>query len=71
MQILANCGYENKKTKGLSWINGDVKSLKIFGLFTNLKIPHMGWNNLSINKKIDILDDITDEDQFHFVHSYF
>ena len=30
MQILADYGYENKKTKGLSWINGDVKSLKNF-----------------------------------------
>ena len=28
MQILANYGYENRKTKGLAWINGDVKSLK-------------------------------------------
>ena len=72
MQILANYGYENKKTKGLSWINGDVKSLKKYLVYSqNLKIPHMGWNNLSINKKIDILDDITDEDQFYFVHSYF
>ena len=72
MQILANYGYENKKTKGLSWINGDVKSLKKYLVYSqNLKIPHMGWNNLIINKKIDILDDITDEDQFYFVHSYF
>ena len=72
MQILANYGFENKKTKGLSWINGDVKSLKQYLVYSqNLKIPHMGWNNLSINKKIDILDDITDEDQFYFVHSFF
>ena len=30
MQILAYYGYENQKTKGLSWINGDVKPLKNF-----------------------------------------
>ena len=30
MQILADYGYENQKTKGLSWINGDVKPLKNF-----------------------------------------
>ena len=30
MQILASYGYENQKTKGLSWIDGDVKSLKNF-----------------------------------------
>ena len=73
MQILADYGYENKKTKGLSWINGEVKSLKNFtNHLQNLKIPHMGWNNLSVNSKtINLLHDITDKDQFYFVHSYF
>ena len=73
MQILADYGYENKKTKGLSWINGEVKSLKNFTDHSqNLKIPHMGWNNLSVNSKtINLLHNITDEDQFYFVHSYF
>ena len=73
MQILADYGYENKKTKGLSWINGEVKSLKNFtDHLQNLKIPHMGWNNLSVNSKtINLLHDITDKDQFYFVHSYF
>ena len=30
MQILADYGYENQKTKGFSWISGDVKPLKNF-----------------------------------------
>ena len=72
MQILADYGYENHKTKGLSWIDGDVKSLKKSRFVTqDLKIPHMGWNNLSINKKNNLFDNINDEDQFYFVHSYF
>ena len=72
MQILANYGYENQKTKGLSWINGDVKPLKNFlDNSKNLKIPHMGWNSLSINKRNFLLNDITVNDQFYFVHSYF
>ena len=72
MQILANYGYENQKTKGLSWINGDVKPLKILlDNSQNLKIPHMGWNNLSIYRNNDLFNDITDNDQFYFVHSYF
>ena len=42
MQILANHGYENQKTNGLSWIEGDVKPLKNFmSNSQNLKIPHM------------------------------
>ena len=62
-----------QKTKGLSWINGEVKPLKKFTDHSqNLKIPHMGWNNLSVNTKtINLLNDITDKDQFYFVHSYF
>ena len=73
MQILADYGYENIKTKGLSWINGEVKSMKNFtDNSQNLKIPHMGWNNLSVNSKtINLLHNINDEDQFYFVHSYF
>ena len=72
MQILADYGYENKKTKGLSWINGEVKSLKeSIDYSKKLKIPHMGWNNLSITGNSNLLKDISDHDQFYFVHSYF
>ena len=72
MQILADHGYENQKTKGLSWINGNVKPLKNFiDNSQNLKIPHMGWNSLSILKNNSLFNNITDYDQFYFVHSYF
>ena len=73
MQILADYGYENQKTKGLSWINGKVKPLKNFlDNSQNLKIPHMGWNSLSIyNSNDNLLNNITANDQFYFVHSYF
>ena len=72
MQILADFGYENKKTKGLSWINGNVKNLKHYvDHDKNFKIPHMGWNNLDIYNKKKLFDNITTEDQFYFVHSYF
>ena len=31
----------------------------------------MGWNNLSFYKSHNLLDEITKDDQFYFVHSYF
>ena len=72
MQILADFGYENVKTRGLSWIDGDVKSLKNYiKTKKELKIPHMGWNNLDIENNIPILGDISYSDQFYFVHSFF
>ena len=72
MQILADYGYENQKTEGLSWISGEVKPLKNFiDHSKNLKIPHMGWNSLNICKNNNLFNDITANDQFYFVHSYF
>ena len=60
------------KTKGLSWINGDVKPLKnLIATSKNIKIPHMGWNNLNFNNNNNLLNEITIDDQFYFVHSYF
>ena len=72
MQILADFGFENKKTQGLSWIKGDVKNLKyLFNHTKDIKIPHMGWNNLNFNRKNKMFKSISKSDQFYFVHSYY
>ena len=53
MQMFANLGYENKKTRGLDFIEGEVKSIKSFlKKDKNLKIPHIGWNKLIYKKNI-------------------
>ena len=49
MQMLASKGFENGEFAGLNWIEGDVR--RIEKTSQNLKIPHMGWNNLSIEKE--------------------
>ena len=36
-----------------------------------LKIPHMGWNNVSFVKRHPVLQGIPDGEEFYFVHSYF
>ena len=36
-----------------------------------IKIPHMGWNSLSVKKKDRILENIPGDAEFYFVHSYF
>jgi imidazole glycerol-phosphate synthase subunit HisH len=33
-------------------------------------VPHMGWNNLK-GLKTSIFDDVSEEDNFYFVHSYY
>jgi len=72
MQILFTKGYEFGACKGLDIIAGKVVRFPEFKN-KNVKVPHIGWNNLTannINNKITILpkDDINLN--VYFVHSY-
>ena len=66
MQILSDWGYEDKITRGLGVISGDIKK------FRNKKliIPHMGWNTINLNKDDTIITNGFDKKDFYFVHSY-
>ena len=70
MQLLANGGVEHGKTDGFGWIEGSVE--KISNCSTpDLKVPHMGWNDLVLDKPSHpILDEIKNGDHAYFVHSY-
>ena len=37
----------------------------------DLKIPHMGWNNLAPKRRHALLAGVRPEHQFYFVHSYY
>ncbi len=65
MQILFEKGYEITETKGLGYLQGEVKFMK-----TDEKIPHMGWNELHICKQHPLLKYIHENDYVYFVHSY-
>ena len=69
MQLMANIGYENSKTNGLGWIDGEIVK---FNFLDNksLKIPHVGWNNVRFKGNNLIFDEIPDNSDFYFVHSY-
>ncbi|MBD8066469.1 imidazole glycerol phosphate synthase subunit HisH [Devosia sp. PTR5] len=71
MQLLASEGREKVVTRGLGWIPGAVE--KIAPADPSLKIPHMGWNTISIVQPHALLAGIPDgPDGWHayFVHSY-
>ncbi|MEE3280064.1 MAG: imidazole glycerol phosphate synthase subunit HisH [Pseudomonadota bacterium] len=36
-----------------------------------LKIPHMGWNAIEVQRAHPLLENIKDGDEFYFVHSFF
>ena len=68
MQIFANKGFEQIETKGLGWIPGIVK--KIDNKNNKFKLPHIGWNDLSITADSKLFKDIKENSHVYFVHSY-
>ena len=66
MQLLFDKSYEFTETDGLSLIPGEIKEIPV----TGLKIPHMGWNALKLSNPSPLLDGISEDSYFYFVHSY-
>ena len=66
MQVLATMGFENGKENGLNLIPGNIEKMKE----TELKLPHIGWNEIKISKESPILKNIKNQTDFYFVHSY-
>ncbi|WP_264049307.1 imidazole glycerol phosphate synthase subunit HisH [Methylobacterium flocculans] len=71
MQLLATRGLEYDTTPGLGWIPGDVGPVQPSD--PALKVPHMGWNTLEVDREHALLAEIpTGEGGLHayFVHSF-
>ncbi len=68
MQMMATLGHEFEPTEGFDWVSGDIR--KITPTDPALKVPHMGWNDLVIDRPHPVLDGITSGDHAYFVHSY-
>jgi glutamine amidotransferase len=68
MQLLADIGREYTDTPGLGWIGGEV--VRIVPADPGLKVPHMGWNDLVVDRAHPVLDGIATGDHAYFVHSY-
>ncbi len=68
MQLMALTGHEYEETQGLGWIDGDV--VPIDPGDARLKVPHMGWNDLVIDRPHPLLDGIATGDHAYFVHSF-
>ena len=68
LQMFADIGYEETETKGLGWISGKVS--KIDNQSGKFKLPHIGWNQISIVKDSKIYKDIDNNSHMYFVHSY-
>ena len=69
MQLLFEKSEEARKSKGLGILKGIVKR---FENKDNLKVPHMGWNQLKVkNSACPLLKDLADNSYVYFCHSYY
>lgn len=71
MQLMGARGLEHGESAGLGWIPGDVAA--IAPADPSLKIPHMGWNTLTLRREHPLFAGVpTGEAGLHayFVHSF-
>ena len=68
LQMFAEVGYEEVETKGLGWIPGKVS--RIDNQNGKYKLPHIGWNEIEIQKESKIFKDVKNKSHMYFVHSY-
>lgn len=69
LQLLFDLSYEDGEYAGLGIVPGKVRR---FPPATDLKVPHMGWNQLQTTEpRSRFLNDVPDDAWFYFVHSYY
>jgi glutamine amidotransferase len=66
MQVLFDRSEESPGVGGLSILPGEVKRF-----VTDLKVPHMGWNQICIRRQAPIFRGVEDGAFLYFVHSYY
>jgi glutamine amidotransferase len=73
LQLLFSESEEFGKHRGLNVIPGKVVRFPegMTGGGEDLKIPHMGWNQLAVKRRPPAFEGIPDGANFYFVHSYY
>ncbi len=74
MQMMLKRGLEHGEHAGLGWIEGEVVKIESrvqSSESSELKIPHMGWNELTlVQPQHPLFKGVADEEHAYFVHSY-
>lgn len=69
MQLMAKKSEEGN-TDGLGWFDATVKKFSITDKLI-YKVPQMGWNTISKKKESVLMNNIPDQSEFYFIHSYY
>lgn len=70
MQLIAKRSFENGETKGFGWIDADVVKFDFSDSEDNFKVPHVGWNSVAYKNSCSLFEEIPNDSDFYFVHSY-
>jgi glutamine amidotransferase len=68
MQMLTTWGREYEDVAGFGWVPGEV--VRITPDDPALKVPHMGWNDLILDRAHPVLEGLETGEHAYFVHSY-
>jgi len=74
MQVLMTHSEENQGVACMNFYDGEVRAFadeKLQAPMQNLKIPHMGWNTVAHKQTHPLWQEISDNNRFYFVHSYY
>ena len=76
LQVLFSESEEFGKCMGLDVLRGKVVKFEfetqyLIPITQSLKVPHMGWNEIKIQKNNPLFKGIPDKSYFYFVHSYY
>jgi glutamine amidotransferase len=69
LQMLFDVGYEDGEHQGLGVLRGKCVRFDVDTQMA-LKVPHMGWNQLTIVNRSPVLRDLPDGANVYFVHGY-
>ena len=69
MQLFTRASEEGN-LPGLGWLNARTVRFQRDRIPAALRIPHMGWNTVFARKSSPLLDGLSDEQRFYFLHSY-
>jgi glutamine amidotransferase len=68
MQLFAGRSEEGD-AEGLGWLDADVVRFNVDDT-RRFKVPHTGWNGIRVARSSPLLDGLTDQAEFYFVHAY-
>ena len=70
LQLLFDVGFEDGAHQGLGVVPGKCLRFDVDKTL-GLKVPHIGWNQLTVKRRAPILADLPDDAGVYFVHSYY